>query len=195
MEVAASAASRTMTVGLPKAVIGFKEVANDRSRKALIEREISSDFLVEAVFGWGSRNFRILYEEGLVDDSFFAVAGVYPEIGFVSVGGDTPKPRMLLNRLKEMARKSAEDLTEEQFVRVKRKFVGEFIKRFNTVELLGSSCVSYMVNDLTLKDIWEALNEIDLRSLRKRASQLFEASPCSEAVILPHNWEGERAEG
>ncbi len=184
-EPAESEAARTMPVGLPKAVLGFKEVTRSFGGRALLEREIASDLAVEALFGRASRNFRLLYEEGLIDESFFAVAATYPELGFAALGGDTPKPEQLFDRLNAMAERAASDLTEEDFQRVKKKFTGEFIRRFNTVEFLGSACLSYLASDITLQDVWAVLKRIEHADVQKRAGEIFRPDRSAKALIEP----------
>jgi predicted Zn-dependent peptidase len=143
------------------------------------------------VFGRGSEAFRGLYESGLTDESFFAYGAIYPDIGVAAIGGDSPRPQELVETLRKTAEKAEEAIREEDFVRAKRKFTGEFVRRFNTVELLGTHSVAYYLSDVSLGEVWEAVGRVTIEDVRQRARDLFHAERSAVAAVLPLAWEGE----
>ncbi len=184
-------ASRRMPVGYPKIAIGYKETGSDALGPALLARENVADFLVEMLFGRASTTFKRLYDEGLVDESFFAYGGIYPRVGYVAVGADTPHPERCIAALGEAAARAADLLTEEDFVRVRRKFEGEFIRRFNSVELLASMCLGSELNESTMSEAWAALDCVTLADVREYARALFTPERRAVAAVLPLEWVGE----
>ncbi len=187
---AAPRAERRMPVGLPKVVLGFKEVTTPASGNALLMRDVTTDFLLDMVFGRASEAYTTLYDDGIIDESFFAYAGMYPDVGFAAIGCDTPRPDELVDRLREIADSAVSALTEADFQRAKRKFLGEFLRRFNTVEFLGTTCVAYHLSDSGLREAWNAIQTVELAAVRERAAELFSADRSAVAAVLPMAWDG-----
>src|SRR5690606_13628337 len=107
-----------LPVGVSKCMFGFKEAADAIGKKgdAALKQECVTNILLEALFGNGAEFYRSLYDEGLIDEQFGFDYTLEDGFGFTIIGGDTPDPERLIERVEDEIPKFVDKgLTEEEF--------------------------------------------------------------------------------
>lgn len=137
----------------PLFLMGFKDTDVGYDGLRLLKKEISTGILLEIILGRSSKTYEKLYKEGLVDDRFsFGYQG-QKGYGFCTIGGETRDPDSLHNKLVESISKYIrEGIQVEDFVRIKKKYIGEFIQNCNLLEFVTTSFVSYYHKNINIFD-------------------------------------------
>lgn len=177
---------RNMEVAVPKLLLGFKEVRVPASGKKYVLRQLVSELALELLFGRSSDTYRELYERQLVLDDFSASYGAGTGIGYVILGGNTPQPQelrdTLLGRIEKLR---TAGLSQEDFERKKRKFIGGYIRQFNSLEYLASYYTYFRFHDFDLFATIDLLREISREMVEERIQALLGPEQCASFVVLP----------
>ena len=164
-----------MQVALPKLLIGYKEVDIPQMGPDLLHRELVSEFALDLLLGRGSEAFAELYEAQLALDDFSASYGACAGVGHVILGGETPDPAGLLQALERIVSGVCDGgLDTEAFRRAKRKFIGDFIRSFNSLEFIASNYTLYRFYDLDLFEAINTLEAIEQKDVERRIQDLFD---------------------
>ena len=175
-----------LDVAEPLFLMGFKDTDVGYDGSKLLKKEIIMGILLEIIFGRSSKLYEQLYEEGLIDDKFnFGYEG-QKDYGFCTIGGQTPEPEKLHDKLqKSIAKILEKGINPEDFDRVKKKFMGGFIQGFNSLEFIAGSFVSYNHKNINIFDYMKALQEITLEDVTDRMNGFFDYSQHATSVIMP----------
>lgn len=185
-EAARSESSLSMEVALPKLLLGFKEVGVPGHGEPYVLRELASEMALEILFGRGSDTYRELYESQLILDDFSASYGAGAGIGYALLGGDTPRPHELRDRLLASAsRLRREGLHDADFEREKRKFMGGFIRSFNSLEYLASNYTYYRFHGFDLFSVIDLLHRIEREEVEARIAELLDPDRGASVVVEP----------
>ncbi|MBN1422421.1 MAG: insulinase family protein, partial [Planctomycetes bacterium] len=184
--IAAKEARRRMVVALPKLAIGFKDRGAGGGGRALLEQELATEFALDIIFGKGGDLYRDLYEEGLIDESFSWHTVVHPEVGYTMIGGDTPKPAELERRVFEAVRRAAGEVASPaRFERARRKFLGAFLKRFNSLEFIANNFAFYRFLGTNLFDAVGLIADMDRDAIQARIREHLDPDAAAVALIEP----------
>jgi len=177
---------KEMEVALPKLLLGFKETGTPASGEAFVLHDLASEFALELLFGRSSDTYRELYESQLVLDDFGASYGIGAGIGYGIVGGDTPDPDQLRDVLLGKVGGLIENgITDEDFEREKRKFIGNFIRGFNSLEYIAGHYTFFRFHDFDLFRCVDMLAKIERRTLEDRVRGLLDPENYASYVITP----------
>jgi predicted Zn-dependent peptidase len=184
--VACRETRKEMEVALPKLLLGFKEVRVPSTGEDFVLHDLSSDFALELLFGRSSDTFRELYESQIVLDDFGASYGMGAGIGYGIIGGDTPKPDELrdavLGRITRLIERGIDD---EDFEREKRKFIGNFIRGFNSLEYIAGHYTYFRFHEFDLFRSVDLLARLEKEALEERVRALLDPSNYASYVIVP----------
>ncbi|MBU0756040.1 MAG: hypothetical protein KJ645_12930, partial [Planctomycetes bacterium] len=146
------------------------------------KKEIVTQMVLDILFGKSSNNFDRLYNAGIVDDTFSASFSGHHDFGFTSFGVDTDEPlkfRDTIIDLLENERKKGID--SDSFNRQKNKYLGKFIRTFNSVESTAYSMLNFCFKDLSPSQVMEIIEGISIEDLNHRLVTHFDVlkSACS----------------
>lgn len=99
---AATAESKLeMDVLKPKLNIGMKCTKTDVQGEEMLIQELSSNLVLDILFGRSSDFYTKAYNEGLIDESFNYDFSLEEGFGFAMVGSDTEEPKKLEALIRE----------------------------------------------------------------------------------------------
>jgi predicted Zn-dependent peptidase len=185
-EVTNKETRKEMEVAVPKLLLGFKEVGVPLKGKEYILRSLVSEMALELLLGHSSDTFRELYERQMVLDDFAASYHAGAGIGYAAMGGATPCPdalrETLLERLEKLRRGGP---AAEDFEREKRKFIGTFIRGFNSLEYMASNYTYFRFHDFDLFATIDLLEQVTREMLAERMDTLLAPGQSASYVVLP----------
>ena len=175
-----------LDVNEPLFLTGFKDIDVGYDGMPLLKKEITTGILLEIMFGRSSELYERLYEKGLIDDRFnFGYEG-QKDYGFCTIGGETKDPDQLYKEITESIYDNIKKgINIEDFERVKKKFMGEFISGFNSLEFIASNFVSYYHKNINIFDYLNVLEEITMEDVTKRLNSFFDFSRNATSVVMP----------
>ncbi|GAA0332334.1 pitrilysin family protein [Bacillus carboniphilus] len=176
-----------MNVQTEKCMVGVKASKVDMSGAEMQKREQCAQVLLDMLFGKSSENYKDLYEQGLIDDSFSYDYSQERGYGFALVGSDTKDAQALTQAITNilMKAKTGEGLSEEALNRSKNKKIGGFLRAMNSPEYIANQFTRYRFNDMDLFNVLTVLESIQLTDIKQIASELIDESKISACHVLP----------
>ncbi|KXG78490.1 putative zinc protease AlbF [Fervidicola ferrireducens] len=175
-----------LSVSRPLFLMGFKDNDVGYDGIELLQKEIITNILLEIIFGKSSLAYEKLYEEGLIDDRFsFGYEG-QKGYGFCTIGGETKDPEKLKDMLVTSIDEAKEGgLKEEDFERVRKKYLGDYIQGFNSLEFIANSFVSYYHRNVNIFDYPEVLKRITFEEAERRLREFFDFDRMAVSTVYP----------
>jgi len=186
--VALSVREVKMQVSTPKVFVGVKGVICDKmSPKEMLKIDLALDVLLEMLFGSSSDYYEHILTEGLANDSFGFEASHEPDASFCLIGGDSNKPDELSESIRErlLSVAGVKKLNEDEFMRIKRKKIGQFLSALNSVEFIANRFTEYAFNGLSLFDVVEILEELQVVNAIEVAKNYFKCDKLTTFKIAP----------
>ncbi|MEO2259729.1 pitrilysin family protein [Paenibacillus amylolyticus] len=124
-----------LAVSLPKCLFGFKETDIGLTGEQLLRRDMTTQLMMDLLFGSSTRLFQKLYDEDLISDSFGHEYNSSPQYAFSAIGGDTKDPDQLLARIREEVDAIVEKgFDSTDFERARKKKIGGYLRMLNSPE-------------------------------------------------------------
>jgi len=151
-----------LVVSEPIIFVGFKDtVVENLQGRDLMRREILMELILEILFGSSEKLYNELYGENLIDENFGADYTAEINYGYAMIGGETRDPDQLYERImKAVAKIKKSGVNTEQFERHRRKVLGNYIRRFNSLEFIANNFLAYRFRDNDLFELPAILQEI-----------------------------------
>ncbi|MGM9986491.1 MAG: EF-P 5-aminopentanol modification-associated protein YfmH [Bacillaceae bacterium] len=176
-----------MTVGTPKCLVGLKVMDVKQQGKEMLKQELTFSLLLDYLFGKSTANYEQLYEDGLIDDSFFYDYSQEFGYGFIMVGGDTKEPDKLEEKIKNILFKTEFNEMDEAYLeRAKRKKIGSFLRALNSPEFIANQFTRYAFNDMNLFDVVSMLECIKEEDVLSLANSWLKEEYCAVCQVLPN---------
>ena len=185
--VAIAESEEKMQVSTPKVFVGVKGVVSDKdSPKKLLKIDLALDILLEMLFGNSSDYYEHILAEGLANDSFGFESSHEPDASFCLIGGDTSEPDELAASIKKRLLSVAGiELNEDEFMRIKRKKIGQFLAALNSVEFIANRFTEYAFNGLSLFDVVTELEDLKATEASEVATNYFKGDRLAIFKIIP----------
>ena len=182
--VAKQEISQSLEVSVPLFNIGFKETPE--KGKALMKKEVATTILLEIIAGDGSKLYREMYDEGIINLSF----GTNMMSGdgyFCSIfEGESRQPKEVEKRIKKAIKEFKKTgIDEGDFLRVQKLLYGKNVRGFNSVDNIANGLVNSHFSNETLYDMIETVAIITLDEVNKYLKEMFEETKSAISVILP----------
>ncbi|RFU67836.1 pitrilysin family protein [Bacillus sp. V59.32b] len=176
-----------MNVQTPKVMLGLKAIDVHASGAELLKTELTTNVLLEVLFGKTSDLYEELYSEGYIDQSFSYDFTQEQGFGFALIGGDSTRPDELTDKLKDilLKAKSGEGISEESVNRTIKKRIGSFLRALNSPEYIANQFTRYAFNDMDLFDVVPVLENITFKDVKQAAEQLIDEERMTVCQILP----------
>lgn len=178
--------SQELVVSQPLLNLGFKERELGYQGERLFKKELTTNLVLDVVFGSSSKLYNELYEEGLIDDEFDAGYVAEQDYGHTILGGETVDPDRLFERLTVGIKEAqANGISEEQFEHYRRKAMGEFLKSFNSLEFIANNFLAYHFRQINFFTYLDVLQSVTLADVNSRLNQHFTQDSMVRSLILP----------
>lgn len=154
----------TMDVNNPLYVIAFKdEVLQNKQEQ--VKKHIAIEILLYVMLGKSSKLYKKLYDEGLIiaqPDLEYEFSKQYAHI---IISGQSNNPEKILEYLKQEIQSLKQNgLNENQFKRVKKKILGDYIIEYNDI---GS------IARMLMSDYFKGINSFDYIENHKRITKKY----------------------
>lgn len=183
--------TQDMVVSRPMYALGFKDTQVGLSGKELLKRDVATNIMWEIALGKSSPLFSRLYESGLIDDDFSASFGASPRYNHSMVGGETPDPDRLHEELSTgLQSLKQQGISDEDFDRVRRKEIGDFLAGFNSPQFIANALISTYFKGAFLFDYLDVLQSLTSADLNARLREHVNFDRSSISTIRPKAMQG-----
>ncbi len=186
-EIMQEKAVQKLVVSEPVFYLGFKDIVVDKlSGRDVMHREILMELVLDTLFGTSEKLYNDLYKADLIDEGFGFEYAAESTYGYTMIGGETKDPDQLYDRImSEIKNAQKNGISEEQFERHRRKILGSYIRKFDSLEFIANNFLAYKFRDTNLFELPGVLNEVS----REEALALIEENLNSErhavSLVLP----------
>lgn len=179
--------TQELVVSEPLFHLGFKDAAVTRFKgRDLLRRELCMELLLDIIFGESEALYNDLYRDGLIDDSFDYGYTAESSYAYTLIGGKTRDPEALLERImagiKQVKRGG---ITAEQFERHRRSQLGDFLRRFNSLEFIANNFLAYHFKGIDLFDYPQLLQEVKQEDVEALLDENLDPESPVVSLIIP----------
>lgn len=175
---------QTLAVAQPLFQIGFKHQVEDIKTELL--ETVANEVALEILVGRSSPLYRTLYDEGLINASFYP--GVNTGRGFnVSyLSGESRNPKKVYDEIiRELTRIQTEGFKEEDFTRAKKAAYGNYVGRYGNVSSAASMLLASHFAGLEGFDIVEAAANLTRQQVEAAFVKTLDPTLSALSVINP----------
>lgn len=173
-------------ISMPMFNIGFKDSDVGMKGKELLRKEVITEILLDMILKRGSEIFEELYMSGLINDNFGCGFTSQVDYGYTLIGGESNEPRKVKDTIIKYINKYKEDgLSEDDFNRVKKKKMGQFIKYFDSVNFIANNFISYKFKGINLMDYLEVIKQLKFEEVEERLKNHLKEEYCSISIVEP----------
>ena len=168
----------------PLFMIGFKnndEIKND------IRKEIAINIALETLLGKGSECYISMYENGLLTSALDVDSTFEKYYSFVSISGESEKYEEVIDRVVDVLEKAKQTgVVKEDFMRIKKKFLGEALRLFNSVEKIAHSFMSNFFRGVNIFEYIEMYEKITVEDVNNAIKDLIKKENMAVSVVKPY---------
>lgn len=172
-----------MDVSEPLFRLGIKEKNIPEDIYQLIKQDFTTEILFDLLIGKSSDLYQDLYDQGLVDDHFSNYYVLEKGYAYLLLGGKTKDPDLLFQKIIQGFKTKINKITKEQFKRVYKKNLGEYVETYNSFEAVASEFISYNFKGINYFDIIGIMQDIDFNDMHKRYEELIIEEQMVRSII------------
>lgn len=177
-----------MDVFTPMFMFGFKGDLTGVSPIDIARHQIAMKILLEILFGRSSSFYEQLYNDGLINDSFYCGFESLRDFGFISFEGESNKPEAVVEAvLKHVSDVQKTGIDPTDFNRVLNNFRGSYIKRYNSVESICRQNTGNSFAGLDIYDYFDLYATIKINDVQSILEGSFDEGKLSLTVTEPYN--------
>lgn len=175
-----------LAVGIPKCMFGFKEKQTRLGKTGddFLRQELSSSLFLEYLFSKGSPFYQSLYDEGLIDNQFAFEYTLENSFAFSAIGGDTPNPERLIERVhNELPAIVEQGLDEESFDRLRRGSIGQTLRLLNSPEAIANQYTKYRFAETDLFQMTPLLEQLTVDEVNQRMREHIDFAQFAVSIV------------
>jgi predicted Zn-dependent peptidase len=178
-----------LVVSDPIIFMGYKDIAIEKLQgRDLMRREILMELVLDILFGTSEKLYNDLYRDDLIDENFGAEYTAEYNHGYVMIGGETKDPELLSERIVTAIEKmKSEGIKSEQFERHRRKILGGYIRRFNSLEFIANNFLAYRFRETDLFELPSILHEVKREEVMALLEENLDPERHAVSLILPRS--------
>ncbi|MCL6594235.1 MAG: insulinase family protein, partial [Alicyclobacillus sp.] len=176
-----------LSVSVPRVLVGWKDPKPCPAGRAVLVQEMLTGTLLDVLCGRGSELYDELLTAGLADQQFTWEYECTPQYGFSVVGGNTPDPDALLQRLQaRVDQLLADGVPAAAFERCRRKAMGRFLAALDSPAYIARNFASYLFRGADVLETLSVLESITLDQANARLREHFAPAQRAVSVVWPN---------
>lgn len=176
---------QNLEVSMPLFNFGYKEIPV--SEESELEVRIQYELILSAIVGKGSKLYKELYDEGLINSTFGKEIFCGP--GFLAniFAGESRNPKAVMQRIhSEFASFKQTGIDEKTFNRLKKAMYGYAIINFNDVEEVANDLVSSYFSHNSIYDTIKIITNIKLDDINGLLKTSFNEESLAISIVNPN---------
>lgn len=185
-EIKTKLVEEEMMISTPIFYMGFKDKQLGLRGEEQVKKDLVTNIILDMLFSSSSPFYNDLYDEGLIDSSFGSYYTGKESYGHSLIVGQAKKPKVVYDRVLDLLNRPVEEiLVEDDFKRIKRNSIGEFLMGCNSVDFLANNFVDLYFDGFLLIDYLELLESIEYRDVLLRFKNHFKEENAVLSIINP----------
>ena len=151
----------------------------ERMRKRLVW-----GFVLELLAGEGSRFFEKAYQTEVLDEPLGTALFCGDGYAFAALSGTSEQPEEVAELLAKACRNLQKNgVTEKEFQRIRKKMLGQFLRRLNTAEGLCMGQIEWAMTDTSAEEVLHLLKAIRMQEAEKLLQNVLSIDTMVLSVI------------
>lgn len=188
-EPAAVAHKRLVTelaVSQPRCYIGWKDARVGLTGEEILRQELLTGLVLDTLFGKGSDLYHELLEESLIDQQFGWEYECTPGYGYSLIGGNTPNPDALTEKINEtLAQVRTQGIPQQDFERNRKKTMGWFAMALDSPTAIARNFTSYYLKGSDWLTSYEVLRQLTWEEANRRMVSHLEETQQAVSIVVP----------
>ena len=160
---------KKLATSIPLFAMGFKDVDLHFQGKEQVQKDLTTNILLEILFGNSSEFYYRLYEKELIDNSFASYFSGKADYGHSLIIGQSVNPKKVYDEVIEYIKTIKKSkLPEEKFLKIKKKNIGVFLMGLNSLDFITNYFVDNYFEDFLFIDILDILENITVDEVEER---------------------------
>ena len=151
-------------------------------REAQLRRDLVTRIILDRLFSSASEVRESLRQQDLVDDTLSASYMSEHSFGVTVVSCETDDPEQSIQTLRELLFADL-DLDEEYLERVRRKFLGQYVRSFANPRSMAFSHAKEALDDQAPFQSMQRMMSLTLDEVRTRKDELFREDAFAAAIV------------
>jgi predicted Zn-dependent peptidase len=178
--------TQKLVVSQPLFRLGFKDAETGQTGRALLEKDVLTGIILDAIIGRSSDLFTKLYESGLIDNRFGFEYAPEESYGYTHFAGPTRDAEELEKELRagfDEARDKG--LTADDFDRARKKTIGRMVSIMNDLDSAAYTFIDGFFKEYGLFDLIPVAQAVTLEQANERLKALFVPERSATSIIYP----------
>lgn len=177
---------QSMDVSVPSFMFGYKDTDTGYDGIELLKKGIELSVINEVAFGKSSYIYNKLYNDGLIMGFLDYECECEKDYGFTALSAESNAPEEAKKVILKGVEKLKKDgVKADDFIRLKRAFIGKFIKQFDNINSVAHGFLANLFNNIQIFDYIKAINEVTLDDINKRLQNCYNEEFSVLSVIEP----------
>lgn len=182
-EISQKTVEEKMEISLPCFMLGYKDKVE---KEKFAKKDLAMDIIFYLILGRSSKLYQNLYNEGLI----------YSELGYdyefsktyshFLIQGQSTQPEKVIERIKEEIEKFKQTgFEEEEFLRIKKKLYGEYVKEYNDISVIANNLLGDYMKDLTPFIYFEEFDTLTKSEVEEILKEVLVEAKSVTSIIKP----------
>lgn len=155
-----------MQVEMNKLIVSIKVNEIPDNPKDKIKRELAFKLLFDLYFSKSSTLYNDWLSKGYINETFSTSFTQERDYAFILIGGDQDDYLLLQKTIFEFIEHIDDyEISEDDFERIKRKTIGNFINSYNSLESIANTFSRYYFEGICSFDLVDYVNKITINDL------------------------------
>lgn len=175
-----------MMTSKPIFYFGIKDNNLGLRGEAAIKKDMITNIIHDMLFSPSAEFYNELYDQGLIDNSFGSYFTGKENYGHSLIVGQSTEVEKIQEKIIKLINNKAEDiLKEEDFLRIKKKTIGDFVTGFDSIEFIANTFTELYFDNFNLLNFLDILEEIKYIDVLNRFSEHFKKDRLVLSLINP----------
>ena len=149
-------------------------------------QDIIASILERMLFSTSADLYNELYDKGLITSPFSIGRTVEDTYAFTELCGTADNPESIVNYIvSHIEDKRTKGLSYDDFVRCKRRRVGDVVSRFDSTEEIANSLIDYAFDDLDILRDAEIVESIEFDEVVELFDKMYHEQNMAVSYIMP----------
>lgn len=175
-----------MMTSKPIFYFGIKDNNLGLRGEAAIKKDMITNIIHDMLFSPSAEFYNELYDQGLIDNSFGSYFTGKENYGHSLIVGQSTEVGKIQEKITNLINNKAEDiLKEEDFLRIKKKTIGDFVTGFDSIEFIANTFTELYFDDFNLLNFLDILEEIKYEDVLNRFREHFKEDRFVLSLVNP----------
>src|SRR5699024_10649197 len=176
----------TMPVSTPKCTIGIKESSSQLERDEFLKKDLLQSMILTYYFSKGGPFYHILYDENLIDDSFYFETTLDKNFGYSMIGSNTNHPDRLGEKVKQLLLSTqTASISQEDVERMKKKKIGQLLREMNSLEVIANQSIHYHTFGIDFFELIPAIKSLTKEDVQHLLSEWITEDRLAVCKVVP----------